>query len=56
MLRLVPELGDAWKALGALYLEVLGEPAEAQRCFRRALLLERDPAERAKLEALLRGN
>ena len=55
LLRLAPERGDVWKALGALYLEVLGDAAEADRCFRRALQLERDPAERAKLEALLSG-
>ncbi|HEV8239156.1 MAG TPA: sulfatase-like hydrolase/transferase [Thermoanaerobaculia bacterium] len=53
LLRLAPERGDLWKTLGALYLE-LGEHGEADRCFRRALLLERDPAERAKLEELLR--
>jgi choline-sulfatase len=53
LLRLAPERGDAWKTLGSLYLEVLGEPAEAERCFRRALQLERDPAERDKLEGLL---
>lgn len=53
LLRLAPERGDAWKTLGSLYLEVLGEPAEAERCFRRALQLERDPGERAKLEELL---
>ena len=54
LLRLAPERGEVWKTLGALYLEVLGEAAEAERCFRRALLLERDPAQRAELEALLR--
>jgi tetratricopeptide (TPR) repeat protein len=54
LLRLAPDRGDVWKALGALYREVLGDPAEADRCFRRALQLERDPAERAALEALLR--
>src|SRR6185503_954481 len=50
LLRLAPNRVDLWKTLGALYLEELGERSEAERCFRRALLLENDPAERAKLE------
>jgi choline-sulfatase len=54
-LRLAPERGDLWKTLGSLYLEVLGDPAAAERCFRRALTLERDPVERAKLEAILQS-
>ena len=54
LLRLAPNRGDVWKTVGALYLEELGERAEAERCFRRALQLETDPAERAKLEELLR--
>jgi arylsulfatase A-like enzyme/Tfp pilus assembly protein PilF len=53
LLRLEPERADAWKTLGALYLEALAEPASAARCFREALRLERDPAERARLEAAL---
>jgi choline-sulfatase len=53
LLRLAPNRGDAWKTLGALYLYELGEKQEADRCFRRALLLETDPAEREKLEAAL---
>lgn len=53
LLRIAPDRGDLWKTLGALYLETLDEPEEAQRCFRRALLLERDPQERSKLEDLL---
>ncbi len=55
LLRIAPARGDLWKTLGALYLEELDEPGEAERCFRRALLLESDPAERAKLEELLRN-
>jgi arylsulfatase A-like enzyme/Flp pilus assembly protein TadD len=55
LLRIAPERGELWKTLGALYLHELGERAEAERCFRRALLLEHDPAERAKLEQLLAG-
>jgi len=54
LLRIAPDRGDLWKTLGALYLEELGERGEAERCFRRALQLEHDPAERAKLEELLR--
>jgi arylsulfatase A-like enzyme/Flp pilus assembly protein TadD len=53
LLRIAPDRVDVWKTLGALYLE-LDERADAERCFRRALQLERDPAERAKLEDLLR--
>lgn len=55
LLRLVPERGDLWKTLGAIYRFELGEAVEAERCFRRALALERDPAERAQLEELLPG-
>ena len=54
LLRIAPERVDIWKTLGALYLETLDDRGEADRCFRRALLLENDPAERAKLEELLR--
>jgi arylsulfatase A-like enzyme/Flp pilus assembly protein TadD len=54
LLRIAPARGDLWKTLGALYLEALGERGEAERCFRRALQLENDPVERAKLEDLLR--
>ncbi len=54
LLRIAGNRVDVWKTLGALYLEELGDRAEAERCFRRALLLENDPAERAKLEELLR--
>jgi arylsulfatase A-like enzyme/tetratricopeptide (TPR) repeat protein len=55
LLRIAGGRVDVWKTLGALYLEELGDRGEADRCFRRALLLENDPAERAKLEELLRG-
>jgi tetratricopeptide (TPR) repeat protein len=54
LLRIAPQRLDVWKTLGALYLDALDERAEADRCFRRALLLEKDPAERRKLEELLR--
>lgn len=53
LLRLAPERGDLWKTLGAVYLEALDDGAGAARAFREALRLERDPGERARLEALL---
>jgi choline-sulfatase len=52
-LRLAPGRGDLWKTLGAIYLEALAEPAAASQAFRRALAVEIDPRERAKLEAVL---
>jgi arylsulfatase A-like enzyme/Flp pilus assembly protein TadD len=54
ILRVAPERGDLWKTLGAIYRYELGERQEAERCFRRALALEVDPQERARLEAALR--
>jgi len=39
---------------GAIYLYELEDKMAALRCFRRALSLESDPGERAKLEALVR--
>ncbi|HEV8631532.1 MAG TPA: hypothetical protein VGV61_14540, partial [Thermoanaerobaculia bacterium] len=56
LLRLAPARVDLWKTLGALYLEEIGDRAEAERCFRRALQLETDPQERAELEELLRDH
>jgi len=53
LLRLQPGRADLWKTTGAIYLYNLDEPAEALRCFRRALTLESDPAERARLEDLI---
>lgn len=53
LLQIQPNRLDAWKAAGALYLE-LDDNEGAVRCFRRALTLEIDPAERAKLEGLVR--
>src|SRR5947199_839122 len=54
LLRLAPNRLDGWKVLGTLYLDKLSEPANALRCFRRALLLEPDAAEKAKLEGLIK--
>ncbi len=54
LLTLVPERGDLWKTLGAIELEGLEDLAAARASFEHALRLEKDPAERAELEALLR--
>jgi arylsulfatase A-like enzyme/Tfp pilus assembly protein PilF len=53
LLRLQPARGDLWKTAGALYFYELGDKIDAQRCFRRALTLESDPAEREKIEETL---
>ena len=55
LLRLQPSRLDAWKTAGAIYLYELKEPADALRCFRRALILEVDPAEKRKLEEIVDG-
>jgi tetratricopeptide (TPR) repeat protein len=44
---------DLWKTTGAIYLYDLDDRASALRCFRRALLLEKDATERARLEDLV---
>lgn len=54
ILRIAPSRGDLWKTLGAIYLYELNDKQGADRCFRRALTLEQDPAEREKLELALR--
>jgi len=54
LLRLVPGRLDAWKVLGTIYLDKLGDRPEALRCFRRALILETDGGEKAKLEGLIK--
>jgi arylsulfatase A-like enzyme/Flp pilus assembly protein TadD len=54
LLRLQPNRGDLWKTAGAIYLEELDDRSDALRCFRRALLLETDGGEKAKLEALVK--
>lgn len=54
LLRLQPERLDLWKTTGAIYYYELQDHPGAERCFRRALTLEADPRERAKLEELLR--
>ncbi len=54
ILRLSPSRGDLWKTLGAIYFYELADQQNADRCFRRALTLEQNPAERAKLEDALR--
>lgn len=53
--ELVPGDAGLWTMLGRLYLEELGERAEAERCWRRALALESDPARRSQIESLLAG-
>jgi hypothetical protein len=53
-LRISPNRLDAWKTAGAIYLYELNDEPEALRCFRRALGLEIDPAEREKLTQLIR--
>ncbi len=54
LLRLAPSRLDLWKTAGAIYLYDLDDKAAALRCFRHALALETDAAERAKLESLVR--
>jgi arylsulfatase A-like enzyme/Flp pilus assembly protein TadD len=54
LLRLAPGRLDLWKTAGAIYLYELEDKAEALRCFRRALSMESDPGERARLETLVR--
>jgi tetratricopeptide (TPR) repeat protein len=53
LLRLRPGRGDLWKTAGALYLYELNDEVGAERCFRRALILETDPGERERIEAAL---
>jgi choline-sulfatase len=54
LLRSQPNRLDLWKTAGAIYLYELDERPSALRCFRRALTLEVSPAERAKLEELIK--
>jgi choline-sulfatase len=54
LLRLAPNRSDLWKTEGAIYLYDLEDRPAALRCFRRALLLESDAGERAKLDALVK--
>jgi arylsulfatase A-like enzyme/Flp pilus assembly protein TadD len=54
LLRLAENRLDDWKILGTIYLDRLNDHPNALRCFRRALLLETDAAERAKLEGLIK--
>ena len=49
LLRLRPGDVATWKTLGAIYIQRLDDPAQASRCFREALRLSRDPAEREEL-------
>jgi len=53
-LRIADGRGDLWKTLGAIYHFDLASPADADRCFRKALALETDPQARAELENLLK--
>jgi len=52
LVRLVPDRLDAWKTLGALWLE-LDERDRARAAFRAALRLAVDPKERSELEAMV---
>jgi tetratricopeptide (TPR) repeat protein len=54
LLRIAPNRSDLWKTEGAIYLYELEDRDAALRCFRRALLLEPDPGEKAKLEGLVK--
>jgi choline-sulfatase len=54
LLRIAPNRADLWKTEGAIYLYDLEDRPAALRCFRRALLLESDSGERAKLDALVK--
>ncbi len=54
LLRIAPNRADLWKTEGAIYLYELDDRDGALRCFRRALLLETDGGEHAKLEALVK--
>jgi tetratricopeptide (TPR) repeat protein len=53
LLRIQPNRGDLWKTAGALYFYELKDKSDAERCFRRALTLETDPAERDRIEQAL---
>jgi arylsulfatase A-like enzyme/Flp pilus assembly protein TadD len=53
LLRLQPSRAEIWKTAGALYLYELKDNADALRCFRRALILETDPAEKQKIEQVI---
>jgi ABC-type multidrug transport system fused ATPase/permease subunit len=54
LLRVAPQRGDLWKTLGAIYYFELADKPNALRAFRQALLRERDPGEKGKLEAMVR--
>jgi arylsulfatase A-like enzyme/Flp pilus assembly protein TadD len=54
LLRIAPNRADLWKTEGAIYLYELEDRDGALRCFRRALFLETDPGEKAKLEGLVK--
>ncbi len=54
LLRLQAGRPDLWKTAGSIYLYELNDSASALRCFRRALALEGNPAEKAKLEELIK--
>jgi choline-sulfatase len=53
LLRLQPGRGELWKTAGAIYLYDLKDDSDALRCFRTALNLEADPAERQKIEEII---
>lgn len=53
LLRAAPSRADIWKTMGAVYMYKLNAPADALRCFRRAIALEVDPGERSNLADLI---
>jgi tetratricopeptide (TPR) repeat protein len=53
LLRLQPGRLDLWKTTGAIYLYELEDRPAALRCFRSALTLEADAAEKARLQELI---
>lgn len=52
---LVPDDVGLWMTLGKVYFEQLGDRPNAERCLRRALEHETDPARKAQIEALLQS-
>jgi arylsulfatase A-like enzyme/Flp pilus assembly protein TadD len=53
LLRIAPGRADVWEMAGALYVE-LEDGDSALRCFRAALQIETNPAERSRLEQLVK--
>jgi len=53
LLRVAPERGEVWQALGSIYLERLQRRDAALRCFRQALSLAQDETRRRALSELV---